>query len=126
MHDGNAAVDVGYCYQYGIGIRRSAADAKRMYRRAVESQDITEHGREAAMYHLAIQFLDEGKKSLAIPLLERAGADNDFPEAASVLTQIETEADYVPCRCRRFIKKAARGHTKCPLHSRFHADHRPL
>ena len=117
-HDGDAAVDVGYCYQYGIGTSRSAADAKRMYRRAIESQDITEHGREAAMYHLAIQFLDGGKKSLAMPLLERAAADNDFPEAASVLTQIETEAAYVPCRCKRFINKAARGHTKCPLHTR--------
>jgi TPR repeat protein len=117
MGDGDAAVDVGYCYQYGIGTRKSAADARRMYRRAINSESITEYGREAAMYHLAIQFVDHGKKSLAIPLLESAAADNDFSEATTVLSQIKTDADYVPCRCRRFIKKTARGHTRCALHN---------
>jgi uncharacterized protein len=61
MGDGDAAVDVGYCYQYGIGVRKNAASAKRMFRRALVSKNITQYGREEAMYHLALQFIDEGK-----------------------------------------------------------------
>jgi uncharacterized protein len=118
MRDGDAAVDVGNCYQYGIGTRKSAANAKRMFRRAIASRDISQYGREEAMYHLAVQFIDEGKRRSAFPLLKRASADDDFPEAASVLTQLRTESDYVPCRCKRFINKQLRGHTKCLLHIR--------
>lgn len=118
ISDGDAAVDVGYCYQYGIGARKNVANAKRMFRRAIASRDISKFGREEAMYHLAVQFIDEVKRQLAFPLLKRATADNDFPEAASVLNQLETESDYLPCRCKRSINKQLRGHTKCSLHSR--------
>jgi TPR repeat protein len=118
MRDGDAAVDVGYCFQYGIGTRKNVANAKRMFRRAIASRDISQFGREEAMYHLAVQFIDEGKRQFAFPFLKRATADNDFPEAASVLDQLETESDYVPCRCKRSINKQLRGHTKCSLHAR--------
>jgi len=118
MRDGDAAVDVGYCYQYGIGTRKNAANAKRLFRRALVSKNITQHGREEAMYHLAVQFLDEGKRQFAVPLLKRAAADDDFPEAVLVLKQLDTNADYDPCRCRRFINKHLPGHTKCSLHAR--------
>jgi TPR repeat protein len=90
MRDGDAAVDVGYCYQYG---------------------------REEAMYHLAVQFIDKGNRRLAFPLLKGAIADDDFPEAASVLNQLKSESACVPCRCKRFINKRLRGHTKCSLHA---------
>ena len=103
MRDGDAAVDVGYCYQYGIGIRKSTANAKRIFRRAIASKDITQYGRETAMYNLALLFVDEGKRQLAFPLLIRATADDDFLEAASVLNQLNTNPDYFPCRCRRSI-----------------------
>lgn len=118
MRDGDAAVDVGYCYQYGIGTRRNVANAKRMFRRAITSRDISQFGREEAMYHLAVQFIDEGRRQLAFAFLKRATADNDSPEAAWVLNQLETESDYVPCRCKRSINKQLRGHTKCSLHAR--------
>jgi TPR repeat protein len=118
MRDSDAAVDVGYCYQYGIGTRKNAAKAKRMFGRAIASKDISEYGREEAMYHLAVQYIDEGKRKFAFPLLKRATADGDFPEAASVLNQLNTNTDYDPCRCRRFINKQLRGHTKCSLHPR--------
>lgn len=117
MRDGDAAVDVGYCYQYGIGTRRDAANAKRMFRRAIASRDISQSGREEAMYHLAVQFIDEGKRQLALSLLKRASADNDFPEAASILNQLRIGSDFVPCRCKRFINKQLRGHAKCSLHA---------
>jgi uncharacterized protein len=117
MCDGDAAVDVGYCYQYGIGARKSAANAKRMFKRAIASKNISQYGREEAMYHLAVQFIDEGKPRLALPLLKLATKDGDFPEAASVLKQIKTQSDYLPCRCKRFINKQLRGHAKCLLHT---------
>lgn len=118
MRDGDAAVDVGYCYQYGIGTRKNTANAKRLFRRAIVSKDISQYGREEAMYHLAVQFIDEGKPQFAIPLLKRAAADDDFPEAALVLKQLTKNSDYDPCRRRRFINKQLRGHTKCSLHAR--------
>lgn len=118
MCDGDAAVDVGYCYQYGIGTRKNSANAKRMFRGAIASRDISQYGREEAMYHLAVQFIDEGKQQLAFQLLKRAAADDDFPEAASILSQLNANSAYVPCRCRRFINKQLRGHTKCSLHPR--------
>lgn len=118
MRDGDAAVDVGYCYQYGIGTRKNAANAKRMFRRAIASKNISKYGREEAMYHLAVQFIDEGKRQLAYPLLNRATADDDFPEAASVLHQLKAKSKYAPCRCKRSVYKHLRGHTKCSLHAR--------
>ena len=57
------------------------------------------------------------KESGALPLLNLATADGDYPEAESVLKQIETKSDYVPCRCKRWLNKNIRGHTKCQLHA---------
>jgi hypothetical protein len=54
--------------KYGIGTGKNSANAKRMFRRAIGSGNITDYGREEAMYHLAIQFIDEGRLWLAIPL----------------------------------------------------------
>ncbi len=110
--DGDSAVDVGYCYQYGIGVRRDPGKAKRMYRSAMKSRDISGYGRESAMYHFAVEVLDEGRASVAIPHLKRATADGDFPEATEVLNQIERGAPVIPCRCRRFIRKTLLGHAK--------------
>jgi uncharacterized protein len=118
MCDGDAAVDVGYCYQYGIGARKNAVNAKRMFRRAIASRNISEYGREEAMYHLALQCIDGGKLRLAVRLLKLAAADGDYPEAASVLKQIETKSVYVPCRCKRLLNKNLPGQSKCLLHAR--------
>jgi TPR repeat protein len=117
MKDGDAAVDTGYCYQYGIGVRRDSAKAKSLYRAAVKSRNITEYGREAAMYHLALQLVDEQKSTLAVPLLERASSNGDFPEAAAALRALQRGTKFKPCRCRRFIKKNLLGHAKCPMHT---------
>jgi TPR repeat protein len=117
MGDGDAAVDVGYCYQYGIGTRRNRLLARRMFRRALTSSHISESGREEAMYHLAVSFVDDGKTRLALPLLVRASADGDYPEATLLLKQIQSKGDTFPCRCRRGIYKHLPGHAKCPQHS---------
>jgi TPR repeat protein len=117
MRDGDAAVDVGYCYQYGIGTRRNHLMARRMYRRAISSKYITEWGREEAMYHLAVAAIDDRDVRRAIPLLARAAADGDYPEATSLLNEIRSKGDVHPCRCRRFLYKHLPGHAKCPQHS---------
>ena len=116
--DGDGAVDVGYCYQYAIGTRPSFGLARRMYKRALTSRAISPYGREEAMYHLALDYLDRGKAHLAVPLLVRAGADGDFPEAESLLDQIRSKKTIVPCRCRRGLLKRLPGHTQCPRHAR--------
>ena len=72
----------------------------------------------AQISDLALQFIDEGQKAQAIPLLKRATIDNDFPEAAVVLQQMKAKSPYIPCRCRRLSNKKLRGHAKCLLHPR--------
>jgi TPR repeat protein len=118
MGDGDAAVDVGYCHQHGIGTKRDPVRAKHMFRSAVASKAISQHGREEAMYHLALQLIDEGRKSQATQLLERASTDGDFPEATAVLQQMEAKLPINACRCRRLSNKNLRGHAKCFLHPR--------
>ncbi len=105
MGDGDAAVRVGYCHQYGIGTRRNPLLARHMFRRALTSRDISDLGREEAMYHLAVSFVDEGNIRLALPLLKRAAKDEDYSEAMSLLNQIRSMSDILPCRCCRDIYK---------------------
>jgi tetratricopeptide (TPR) repeat protein len=118
MGDGDAMVDAGYCYQYGIGVRKNIAVARRLYRRAIPARDISMWGREEAFYHLAVSYLDADKPKLALPLLKRAAKDGDYPEAAAVLRQLDAKEAVEPCRCRRFIRKSLRGHAECAVHPR--------
>jgi TPR repeat protein len=118
LDDGDA-VDAGYCYQYGIGVRRNVVSARRLYRRAIAARDNSMWGREEASYQLALTYVDVGKPRLALPLLKRAARDGDYPEAAAVLTQIRMKEEIVACRCRRFINKDLRGHAKCSVHPPF-------
>jgi TPR repeat protein len=50
LDDGDAG-DAGYCYQYGIGVRRSVASARMLYRRAIAARDNSMWGREEALYN---------------------------------------------------------------------------
>jgi TPR repeat protein len=118
LGDGDAMGDAGYCYQYGIGVRKNIASARRMYRRAIAARDISMGGREEALYQLGVSYVDAGKPILAMPLLKRAALDGDFPEAQAVLAQIRLKQEVTPCRCRRFIVKTLRGHAVCPVHPR--------
>lgn len=116
MEDGDAAVTAGYGYLYGIGVRRDSASARRMFRRAIRATDISPFGREEALYHLAIADIDSGRMHHAVPLLEQANEDGDYPEAASLLAQIKAATEVKPCRCRRHLNKHLRGHARCPQH----------
>jgi TPR repeat protein len=118
LGDGDGAVDAGYCYQYGIGTRPSSRRARRMYERALASKLVSARGREEAMYYLALVHLDGGRPRLARPLLVRASADGDFPEAEALLAEIRSRKTAVPCRCRLDIVKTLPGHAPCPRHPR--------
>jgi len=116
MGDGDAAGDAGYSYLYGIGVRRNIHSARLMLGRALRSRNISGYGREEALYNLAIAHVDSGHPSLAIPFLERACTDGDYPEAAALLAQIRAKSALTPCRCRRFINRRLRGHARCVQH----------
>lgn len=116
MGDGDAAVRAGYNWLYGIGVRRNASTARRMFRDALRSDSISAYGREEALYHVAVADLDSGKRRGALPLLRRASSDGDYPEAQAVLAQITAGIEPTPCRCIRHLNKGLRGHARCPLH----------
>lgn len=117
MGDGDAAVDSGYDYLYGIGAQKNLPAAKRMFRLAIRSNNISQAGREEALYHLAVAAVDNSAFRRAIPLLRQANRDDDYPEAARLLAQIRTKTDLTPCRCRRDLNKFLPGHARCPQHS---------
>jgi hypothetical protein len=117
MGDGAAAVDAGYDYLYGVGIRRDVSIARRLFRRTLRSRYTSIYGREEALYNLAVAYVDAGTPVRAIPLLQRANTDGDYPEAASLLAQIRAGSALRPCRCRRHINKHLHGQAKCPQHS---------
>ena len=118
--DGDDYLELGYCYQYGLGVRRNHKAAVRNYRRAIRSTLITEYGREEAMYHLAIALLDRGGDASvyrqAIELLHDATIDEDYPEALDLLCQAKSKGKLNICRCRRGLRRSLGGKAQCPFH----------
>lgn len=89
-----------------------------MFQNALQSTNISQLGREEALYNLAVAEVDSGKTRRAIPLLEEANRDNDYPEAATLLSQIRAKSKPKPCRCRRLLDSHLPGHATCPQHVR--------
>lgn len=52
MGDGDAAVDAGYGYLYGIGVRRNLQFARSLLRLAARTTYVTPYAREEALYNL--------------------------------------------------------------------------
>ncbi len=119
LGDGDALVEVGYCLQYGIGVRREPAAAMKAYRDALRSRSITPHGLEEALYHLAIAHVDlggSGNQRRAIALLQRASADGDYPSASRLLTALDRGEVAALCRCRRSLRDSLGGRERCRFH----------
>jgi hypothetical protein len=112
---GDDAVTAGYNYLYGIGVRRNRAVARRLFRRAL-SENTSEYGREEALYNLAVAHADDGDRKHAVQFLKRANGGGDYPEAASMLAQLNARVELTPCRCRRHLRKNLNGHAPCPQH----------
>ena len=117
-HDDDAWLEVGYCLQYGVGIRRNAAAAIRAYRRAIACDHTTEYGCEEVQYHLAVALLDRGlqrSRREVERLLNLAGEDGDYPRASELLAQLGNKSLRI-CRCRRALARRLGGKTHCLLH----------
>ena len=84
-NDGDAWLEIGYCFQYGIGTRRDVAAGIRAYRRAIRSHYNSKYGQEEAQYHLAVALLDRNKiryRREIERLLRLAAEDGDYPQAS--------------------------------------------
>lgn len=93
--DGDALVEVGCGYYTGIGVRHDPKQAIRCFRQAITSKNITQAGRENAMFHIGVAF-HEGrgvKKSdaQAIKWLALANRDDDHAKARSLIEGIRRE-----------------------------------
>lgn len=119
--DGDSFIEIGYCYQYGIGVRRSKKNATQSYWKAIQATNCTEYGCEEAKYHLAIALLDAGENSALKrtikKLLKEAAADGDFPQASALLEQLEKRTLHQLCRCRRGLLRSLGAQSQCQLHA---------
>ena len=116
--DGNALTEWGYCLQHGVGVRRDTKAAERAYRAAMVSKEITEYGREEAMYHLAVLLLGRqstASRRVAVHLLRSATADQDYPQAEALLQSVDSEDIRKICTCHRNLRpRLAQRH--CRVH----------
>ena len=118
LGNGDAWVDVGYCLEHGIGVRRNRALALRAYERAIHSRWITEWCWEEAHYRCGVLLLGRGARGRreALQHLRSAAADGDYPAAAGLLTLVKGRAESAWCNCRRGRGRHIRGQARCMLH----------
>lgn len=119
LQDGDAWLEVGYCLQYGIGTRRNVRGAIKAYRKALVAYYISEYCREETEYHLAIALLDfsiKRSKNEIRQLLQQASEEGDFPQATTLLAQLDLGQPLRVCRCRRGLLRRLVGKAHCALH----------
>jgi uncharacterized protein len=90
--DGDALVEVGCRYYAGVGVRRDPVQAVRCFLKAITSKNISQAGREDAMFHLGTAF-HEGRgvkqsNARAIKWLSQANKDDDHAEARNLIERI--------------------------------------
>jgi TPR repeat protein len=116
--DGSDMLEVAYCYQHGVGVRRNAEMAAHFYRAAIGSSSIAQFEKEEAMYHLAGLLLASSRKaairSRAIKLLRKANVDDDYPRAAALLAAVDSP-ELETCACRRGLRPGL-GRLHCKQH----------
>lgn len=90
--DGDALVEVGRRYYAGVGVRRDPGHAVRCFRKAITSKNISQAGREEAMFHLGTAFHDgrgvKQSNARAIKWLSQANKDDDHDEARNLIETI--------------------------------------
>jgi TPR repeat protein len=118
--DGDDLLDLAYCYHHGMGVRQNADEALRSYEQAIESYNVTEFSREEAMYHLAVLLLNRGTRQSikrAKALLTSTNKDGDYPQAHTLLIQMQANVLQSICVCRRGLRREL-ATIKCMLHRR--------
>jgi len=91
--DGDALAEVGERLYMGIGVRRDADEAVICFRKAIASKNITQAGREDAMFRLGVAY-HEGQgvrqsMSLALKWLSLSNRDGDRPEAEALIITLK-------------------------------------
>lgn len=109
LRDAEAMLEVGYCYQFGVGVRRDENKAEESYRSAIaETKYITQSSRGEAMYFLAVLLLQTrpsaGRREI-LNLLRRANLDRDYPQAADLSGAVRRNEDRTVCVCRRDLMR---------------------
>lgn len=109
LRDGEALLEVGYCYHHGLGVRQDDSKAENAYRSAIATRKyITAYGREEAMYSLSVLLLElrpTAWRREALRLLRRAAADGDYPQARELRDVLLKNEDTEVCVCRRFLMR---------------------
>jgi uncharacterized protein len=94
--DGDALVEVGIQYYAGQGVRRNPKHAVRCFCKAIRSRNISQLGREVAMFRLGMAYREgQGVKqsnAKALEWLSTANRDDDYPAARTVIETIKREA----------------------------------
>jgi TPR repeat protein len=120
LGDGDAWLEVGYCYHHGIGAQRNLQSAAIAYDAAILSSHITAYGREEAMYHRAILLIQtvisRKSRTLALRLLRQANADNDYRQAEKLIMLLKSGEVLHLCFCRRGLKPSLGGSACCLIH----------
>jgi TPR repeat protein len=119
QENGDDLLELAYCLQHGIGVRRDPTRAARSYARASRSSYSTEGAREEALYHLATLLLEQPRaRKKAANLLRRANTDDDYPQARALLAQLSSrESELKVCHCRRWLMRSIGGTAKCRIHA---------
>lgn len=116
--DGDDQLELGYCYQHGVGVRKDLDQARTCLRMAVASKYISPFAREEAMYHLAVLILSGDQSSSArtqaLALLNAANRDNDYPQAEALAKTLSSDPG-PHCVCRRALRPTLK-RRHCKLH----------
>ena len=121
--DAEDSLEVAYCYQHGIGVRKNRAAAERFYNKAIRSKRslrISPYSQEEAQYLLAAMLLAGNPsakvRTLAVGLLRKANGDGDYAQAKALLESIRSGKPSRICFCRRGLKHSFGGSIGCPIH----------
>jgi TPR repeat protein len=95
MDDGDALVEVGIRYYEGRGVTRNPKRAVSCFRQAIQSGNISQAGREMAMFGLGRAYR-EGRgvrqsNDKAMEWLSKANVDDDIPVARRLINEIRRE-----------------------------------
>jgi uncharacterized protein len=100
--DADALVEDGIRYYTGQGVRRNPVYAVQCFRKSIRSkrQNISETGREKAMFRLGLAHCDGCGVKQSYPKglewLSKANTDDDFPDARTAIEMIRSGADHKP------------------------------